>query len=92
MKAMQFVLLYIITSVIYGIYKALFVAVHLQFGLSLPYEALLQAAGFLLFLFFSFSAAYAYQKRLAHACTLLLFSLLWTSDTLWLWTYLHVLS
>ena len=92
MKMWKIAIFYILTAVVYALYKAIFIAVHLELNASLTYENALRCLGFGLFLFFSFSVAYSYRKRLHHAFLLTFFSCLWTSNAVWLWVYLRILQ
>lgn len=91
MKMWKIAIFYILTAVVYALYKTIFIAIHLELNASLTYENALRYLGFGLFLFFSFSVAYSYRKRLRHAFLLTCFSCLWTSNIVWLWVYLRIL-
>ncbi|WP_028399113.1 hypothetical protein [Ectobacillus panaciterrae] len=91
MKLQMFALFYGGISIVYGLYKALFIFLHLHFAIAFPHEPFLKSFGFFMYLMFSFFVARAYFKHLRYAFALMLFSLCWTSSTVWLWVYLHMI-
>lgn len=92
MKIWKILVFYILTAIVYALYKTIFIAVHLEWQAALTYESILSYAGFGLFLLFSFSVAYSYRKRLHHAFLLTCFSCIWTSNVVWIWVYLRFLQ
>ncbi|UOY93915.1 hypothetical protein MUG87_07345 [Ectobacillus sp. JY-23] len=87
MRAIRF---YLGISLLYGLYKGLFLFLHLELRITLPYEALLQGAGFILYMLFSFSVSPAYLKHWRYTFAFLITSVIWTSDIVWIWVYLHM--
>ncbi|WP_379966529.1 hypothetical protein [Ectobacillus sp. sgz5001026] len=91
MKIYSFFTFYVVVSILYGCFKGLFVFLKLYAPFVTLPAPLLESFGFVLYMLFSISVAFAYLKRIRYSIPVALFSLLWTSNIVWIWIYLHFL-